>query len=283
MSAESEGKTAAKQFREKYHLGTQPLGDLVALIEQSAGIDVAVIDANGDEHGMTMLDPDRGTVFIAVARTANPMRQRSTLAHELGHVIFEDRAPVCDPIPADRTAGERRADAFARHLLVPAEGLREVLGGVTDATLPVLSSVVQRYLVSPAIAAIALNDAGYISDEKKAEWIRLAKSMELTTPALASRFGWTDQYRALQHDSMTARAPQRLAARAVAGYVQGVVSVQTLATLYGRDRSSVETELREAGIVPAHIDAPWAKASDLPDVDIDLTSLDDDAAQDSPE
>ena len=51
---------------------------------------LAVLDAGPDEHGLTMRDPVRGTVFIGVARTCNPMRQRSTLVHELGHALFGD-------------------------------------------------------------------------------------------------------------------------------------------------------------------------------------------------
>jgi Zn-dependent peptidase ImmA (M78 family) len=62
------------------------------VIEQATGIDVAVLDVGPDEHGLTMRDPGRDAVFIGVARTRNPMRQRSTLAHELGHVLFEDWA-----------------------------------------------------------------------------------------------------------------------------------------------------------------------------------------------
>jgi Zn-dependent peptidase ImmA (M78 family) len=58
---------------EHHRLGVQPMDDLA-------------------EHGLTMRDPRRNAVFIGVARTRNPMRQRSTLAHELGHVLFEDWA-----------------------------------------------------------------------------------------------------------------------------------------------------------------------------------------------
>ena len=49
------------------------------------------------------------------------MRQRSTVAHELAHVLFEDAG-----IPASTTVDwsapndvEERATAFARHLLMP--------------------------------------------------------------------------------------------------------------------------------------------------------------------
>ncbi|MGQ0775706.1 MAG: ImmA/IrrE family metallo-endopeptidase [Pseudonocardiales bacterium] len=118
LNAEAEGYTAAARFRREHHLGVQPLGDLVAVIEQATGIDVAVLDVGPDEHGLSMRDPARDTVFIGVARTRNPMRQRSTLAYELGHVLFEDWADGGADTWNDRSPAEIRADAFARHLLV---------------------------------------------------------------------------------------------------------------------------------------------------------------------
>src|ERR1700716_2670273 len=138
LNAETEGRAAAARFRREHHLGVQPLGDLVAVIEQATRIDVAVLDVGPDEHGLTMRDPARGTVFIGVARTRNPMRQRSTLAHELGHVLFEDWADGGAGNWSDRSPAEIRADIFARHLLVPVEGLREFLENrelVTQSTL----------------------------------------------------------------------------------------------------------------------------------------------------
>jgi hypothetical protein len=119
------------------------------------------------------------------------------------------------------------------------------------------------------MATIALHQAGYISGATKSNW------MAVTTPALASRFGWIDQYRALQHESNRRRAPQRLLARAIVGYQEGVVSVQTLATLRGADADAVEAELRDAGIEPGESIAAWSDGSDLPEADVDLTELDD--------
>ena len=92
MSCEARARDAAGTFRADHRPGRRPLGDLVALIEQVAGIDVAVLSSGPDEHGLTMRDPRHGTVFIGVARTTRPMRRRGTLAHELGHVLFADRA-----------------------------------------------------------------------------------------------------------------------------------------------------------------------------------------------
>lgn len=269
-AAENEGREAAERFRSEHHLGVQPLGDLVAIIEQTTGIDVAVLDVGPDEHGLTMRDPYRDAVLIGVARTRNPMRQRSTLAHELGHVLFCDWMDADTGDWSEHSPGESRCRAFARHLLVPAAGLQAFFDDREEATLAVLSAVVQRFLVSPAIATIALEQAGYVDGATRREW------GELYTPQLATRFGWTDQYHALQAESDQRRAPQRLLARAVAGYAEGVLSAQAIATLRGITLDEAETELWEAGIQPVEQDASWADPAELPDIDVDLGVLDED-------
>ena len=215
-----------------------------------------------------MRDPQRDAVFIGVACTRHPMRQRSTLAHELGHVLFADVKDGSAGAWSHRSPEEIRADTFARHLLIPIEGLREFFGERGPLTQSGLSEVVQRFLVSPAIAAIALCQAGYIDDATKQEW------MTLTAPQLAIRFGWSDQYRALQTDSDTRRAPQRLLARAIRGYAEGVLSAQAIATLRGITREDAEAELREAGVVSAEKSVAWAGHTELPEPQVDLAALD---------
>lgn len=268
MTAEQDGRAGAEEFRRLHRLGAQPLGDLVTIVEQEAEVDVAVLEAGPDEHGLTMRDPQRGVTFIAVARTRHPMRQRSSLAHELAHVVFGDwtSAPV-----TERSAEEIRADAFARHLLIPSAGLRDVLGPPSGGALDhrVLSDVVVRFLVSPAMAAIALHQGGYISASVKKDW------MALSTHGVASRFGWSDHYAAMQDESERTRAPRRLLARATRGYAEGVVSLETLASLRQLPAHDVLRELEEAGITPGIPVEPWSSPADLPDVEIDLSDLED--------
>ena len=230
---------------------------------------MAVLDAGPDEHGLTMRDPARDAVFIGVARTRNPMRQRSTLAHELAHVLFEDWVDEGAGNWSARTQAETRADAFARHLIVPREGLKQFLDGRDPLSLATLSAIVQRFVVSPAMAAIALYQAGYIDSATKEEW------KGWTTPLLATRFGWSDHYHVLQADADQRRAPQRLLARAISGYIEGVLPAQTIATLRGIALDEAEMELREAGVVPNEPIVAWADAGDLPYVDVDLSDLDD--------
>lgn len=268
MSAEKQGMAAAKDFRERLHLGIQPLGDLVTLIEQTTGHDVAVLDAETDEHGLTMRDPRSGVVFIGVARTRNAMRQRSTLAHELAHVEFQDWSASSDL--SARSPEEIRADAFARHLLIPKEAVTEHLGSSSQIGEAELSALVQRYLVSPAIAAIQLHECGLIDTALKNEWL------SLSTRQLATRFGWMDLYRSLQAETDRTRAPQRLLSRTITGYEAGVVGAQTVATLRGLPVETVVQELTEAGIEPDPAEVAWLTADELPDVNVDLSGLDED-------
>lgn len=255
MNPETQGRDAAAAFRGDHHLGTQPLGDLVALIEQTTGIDVAVLDVGPDEHGLTMRDPGRDAVMIAVARTWHPMRQRSTLAHELAHVVFEDWTEV--PETASNSPREQRANAFARHLLVPGEGVRATVGAV-PASFSQLSKVVQLFGVSPAMASIAMHAAGVISEDTKREWV------PLPTRAVAAQFGWSDHYESLQQLSHRTRAPQKLLARLVAGYVENVVSAQTIATVRGQPVEQVMQQLSAERITPKPRTVAW---TDLPDVE----------------
>lgn len=268
VSVEQQARQAAEDFRLDHGLGIQPLGDLAALIEQATGHDVAVLDVDQDQHGLTMRNPTTGRTFIGVARTQNPMRQRSTLAHELAHVLFNDWSEQL----AERDPKETRADAFARHLLVPQDGLETFLGSLEDVTLATLSRVVQRFLVSPQIAAIAIHEAGYITRQVKADW------MSTSAPRLATRFGWSDQYASLQLDSNRARAPQGLVERATRGYAEGVVTPQTIATLRGISAGQVVQELEDIGIVPRSVDTSEFEIDDLPEIHVDLTGLEDEGS-----
>jgi hypothetical protein len=100
--------------------------------------------------------------------------------------------------------------------------------------------------------------------------------MTLSAPQLAAKFGWTDQYEVLQASSDRRRAPQRLLARAITGYAEGVLSAQAIATLRGISQQALLEELGEAGVTSAERSIAWADPAELPDVRVDLTALDED-------
>lgn len=231
MSNEDIGRTAAERFRAEHSLGTNPISDLARLIEHKVGIGVAYVKPSEPGHGMTMLLGDM--YLMAVGCTDHPMRLRSTLAHELGHhqLGSVDRMTAQGVDWASRSPEEIQADAFARHLLVPMDGVVGMVDGAT-VTLATLSDIVQTYRASTAIVAIQSRDAGVIDADTCKQW------SQIPTGAIATQFGWGADYQSLVEHSRTPRGPQRLMMRAMEGYRQGSVSSSTIAKLSGASKAT---------------------------------------------
>ncbi|MDA8436240.1 MAG: ImmA/IrrE family metallo-endopeptidase [Actinomycetales bacterium] len=233
---EAAGRRRAEEFRKEHDLGLAAVKDVFELVHSTTGIDVLSMDAGDEEHGLSMRDPATGRTVIAVATTGNPLRQRTSIAHELGHVLAGDLDRPAGGAPGERTPAEKQADTFARHLLIPldAVGARVAPG---QATVAALSALVQEFEVSPHVAAIQLKETGLIDPDTCQEWSRL------TAPMLAAEHGWLSQYRSLVADSTQPRAPQQLMARAVAGYHRGVIGLTELALWYRQEPDELAPEL----------------------------------------
>jgi hypothetical protein len=168
------------------------------------------------------------------------MRQRSSIAHELGHVIAGDLERAEPLVPGERSSEEICADAFARHLLLPLGAIRRRYPvGDTQVTFSLadLSDLIQEFEVSPHIATIQLRTLKRIDADTYSNWSARSAAN------LAMRFGWGSQYRSLAADSSVPRAPQSLMTRAVEGYQRGVLSITELAYWYGQDPTELEEEL----------------------------------------
>jgi Zn-dependent peptidase ImmA (M78 family) len=233
----------AQEFRAEFGLPDGPIKDMHELVHVTKSIDVVSMNVSDTEHGLSMCDPATGRVVIAVATTSHPMRQRSSIAHELGHVLAGDLERPGLLVPGERSAEEIRADAFARHLLLPLPSIRRRFPadkarghlGLSD-----LSDLVQEFEVSPSIAAIQLRTVGLIDADTCSAW------SSRSAVNLATTFGWGSQYRSLAADSSAPRAPQSLMARAVDGYQRGVLGIKELAYWYGQDPADLERELGTA-------------------------------------
>lgn len=238
---EDVARELAEAFRAEHGLDARPLGDLFELLHVTVGCDVIAMEADEAEHGLSMRDPDNGHIVIAVATTRHPMRQRSSAAHELGHVLAGDLTAKVVAKPGSRSPAEIRADAFARHLLLPVAALQARFGssaqlaaGIDEAEL---AAVVQEFEVSPQLAAIQLKQAGLIN---LASYKALSS---LTTAKLATRYGWLTQYKTLALASAQPRSPQELMRRAVEGYAAGVLGIAELASWYGQAPEDLREQL----------------------------------------
>lgn len=235
---EERARQLAERFRAAHELGDGPIKDMFELVHAAAGVDVLSVPVAESEHGLSMIDPATGRIVVAVATTAHPMRQRSSIAHELGHILAGDLDRADRLVPEERSSEEIRADAFARHLLLPLRAIRSRFpAGYDRVVLAELSGLVQEFEVSAQLAAIQLRTGRLIDDDTCSLWSRRSAA------GLATRFGWASQYRSLSADSATPRAPQALMTRAVEGYRRGVLGIGELSSWYGRAPEDLEREL----------------------------------------
>jgi len=240
-------KVAAAAFRSQHGLGTAPVRDLRGIVEDFPGVDLAVLKMPSWIDGMTVKDPDTGVALLAVSTSDVPERQRFTIAHELGHLVLEE---LSQGVPDHtRSPMEMRMDGFARHFLIPEEGLVQALRsrGRTRLRLEVedLSEVVREFGVSPMTACIQLLSIRWITSETKNAWA------SWTAPRLATRFGWANEREA---DVLAARTEQpfrRIVANATEAYLSGRLPLAAVARARGTDDiDGLEREFQEAGLYP---------------------------------
>jgi Zn-dependent peptidase ImmA (M78 family)/transcriptional regulator with XRE-family HTH domain len=145
----------AELVRKAWDVPAGPVVHLVRTLEsrgivltQLPGVDAETIDAfSAALHGRPM---------IVLSGKGNPMRQRFSVAHELGHLLLHP-----EPAPGSRVH-EREANTFAAELLMPATEIAERLPTPVDIT--VLKEVADGYGVSVAALAYRGKDLGVYSE-----------------------------------------------------------------------------------------------------------------------
>jgi hypothetical protein len=172
--------------------------------------------------------------------------QRLTAAHELAHhLLLDPREIVIDSDLFDGSNPmEKRANAFAAALLMPADGLRDLIADRTiDET--VLAELMRHFGVSYSalLYRLANRDIGLLTTRKRDTWLpepvhsvlRAANDPapdELTAPDASKRI------------------PPRLWRAAQAGYQTGRVGIGALAALADEDAEQLFLRLAADGVRP---------------------------------
>ena len=146
---------AARLIRSAWEVPTGPVVHLVRTLERRGivltrlpGVDAETIDAfSAALHGRPM---------IVLSHKGNPMRQRFSVAHELGHLLLHP-----EPAPGSRVH-EREANTFAAELLMPAAEIRDRLPSPVD--VAVLKEIADGFGVSVAALAYRGKDLGVYSE-----------------------------------------------------------------------------------------------------------------------
>ncbi len=256
-SPSQQGVDLAANFRAKHDLDLGPVGDINNLMKL-VDADFIVLDLPDDLDALTLRDPVSGALTVGISTSNYPFRQRLTVAHEIGHIVAGDITEDGASLQCDKTLPpETRANTFARCVLCPEEALQELPQYANPEKL--LSTVVQRFQVSPHVAAIQLHQAGLISKDIKEEL------KNHTAKGLASRFGWKATYDHARNIAALPRVSERLVADAYKAYSQGLITLSTVAfaeqvspeevadSLHA-DRSSVSQNLTGQHDIEADLD-----------------------------
>ncbi len=163
--ASKDTNTGAKRARDtRTHLGIDPgapIGCVLTVVERDLGLPVVIAALPQGIAGCCWRDGDRTVLWVNGTQAA--VRQRFTLAHEVGHLRCGHDADV--PVETVETIGgkttdsrEIQANAFAAELLAPAEGVRDWLDGEPSLEDAVL--IAARFGISTIAALYRLNSLG---------------------------------------------------------------------------------------------------------------------------
>ncbi len=116
----TEGYRGARALRRQLHLDGRQRVDPFELAHQLGIVVVRRPLAERRIAGVYLHRPGDGRSFVLVNSSDVLVRQRFTVAHELGHWRFDRESVVVDDdFEGGSTAEERRANAFAAELLLP--------------------------------------------------------------------------------------------------------------------------------------------------------------------
>jgi Zn-dependent peptidase ImmA (M78 family)/transcriptional regulator with XRE-family HTH domain len=242
--AVDQGAKMAHLARRHLDLGDDPLPDLVELLEDRFGIDVAIEPLPEGVEGLSLRLEDLCLVLVRSQPVVG--RERFTLAHEVGHLLAGDAQPFhLDEDLFGHGLQEMRANAFAAHFLMPPPGLeRRIRGRPVDGQ--VVCELQYAFGVSLEALLWHLRNLNLITEAQRME-------LQAAGPkALALRYGYLADWRASYRSEPEWRPPARLFRRGIEAYQRGLIGAERLASLLGMEEvEGFRRELEEAGIAPA--------------------------------
>lgn len=238
------GTRLAQIVREELGLGNAPIADLAALCERHFGLNAVTWPIGKAVNGLCARGADIAVVLVSSSFPRG--HQRFTGAHELAHHILGDPRAVIvetDGFVAG-TPPERRANAFAAALLMPSQGLREIVAGrPIDEAL--LTELMHEFDVSYSalLHQLAGRDVGLLTATERDKWLDRGVTSVLRAGGDLDPQQWTtpDEHR---------RIPPRLWAAAQRGYRSGRIGLGVLSALLDEDADQLYEKLIEAEILP---------------------------------
>ncbi len=248
--AVKQGETLASALRNQAGIRDallpRSIEGLARWMENEFGLDVCITPLPVGVDGLALTSGDLR--LITVSSNISATRQRFTMAHELCHVVSGDAQDLTidEDVYARQSREERRANAFAAALLIPASALRSsTVGHHMDLDLVV--QLLGDFGVSLDMLAYRLHNVGIVSTGDR-DSIRAMNSARI-----AARPGRSDDLQARNER----RAPARLLDRALNAFAVGHLGIRPLAKLLNVDPDQLREEL-----TPPRF-RPWPATADV--------------------
>jgi Zn-dependent peptidase ImmA (M78 family)/DNA-binding XRE family transcriptional regulator len=150
---------AAEDIRKQWKLGTDPISNVVELLEEN-NIKVIEIDENDEFDGLQtwVNDKDIPVIVLNVGKLKSKDRKRFTALHELGHLLL----PLDD---VDEKMSEKYCHRFAGAMLFPQTAVKKEIGESRNKiSIQELGFLKQEYGISIQAIIYRIRDLGIISD-----------------------------------------------------------------------------------------------------------------------
>lgn len=182
---------AVAQLRDKWDIGSDPVHNIIQLLEDKKIKIVEIDDIDNKFDGLATYADNKYPIIVL--NTTFPVeRKRFSLLHELGHLLLN--------ISKDSELKEEKlCDKFASEFLIPKDTLLKEFGGKRKhITFSELISIQEKYGVSIKAIIYKLNDIGIVTDSQNTSFynkIKFNRSLEkeidqsrFSTPECSNRY-----------------------------------------------------------------------------------------------
>ncbi|WP_334180121.1 ImmA/IrrE family metallo-endopeptidase [Pseudoxanthomonas sp.] len=232
ISAEKFAEQCATDERRQLGFGdSEPISSLRKTLDER-GVHVFIDSLDSKLAGLYAFIENFG-YCILVNRKHPPPRRRWTIAHEYGHFLFDrDRRGVDYATPMQRRPeNERFADAFAKHFLMPGEGVRrrfqDTYQKTGDVNVGDVCRIADYYGVSLMAMVLRLEDLSLV---RRNTWKEIADS-GVRVGALRAAAGIEEADAGDSAETF----PERYLILAVQAWTSGSITTSQFAKLIRRD------------------------------------------------
>ena len=228
---------------------SEPLADVLALVEEGHGVPVGVLALDAGIAGAYLRRP-RGALILLNGTDA-AARLRFTLAHELGHHVLEHEQSVDTHAELRRPVRrmEIEANGFAAELLAPVPAVRAWVAAHASPAVGLVEVVelAARFGISAPAAFYRLQAAGALGDRERAGRIReeIEQNAHLD---LRHRLHLPDFDDGLS--VARGRMPRLPGGSALDAYARGTIAAERLAAIVRVPVDEVRATMRAADLEP---------------------------------